>query len=82
MVSPPKRAIKTKQLLHVRTDSANICGYKVPSTLSALEVTILRVPESRFADVLDHATPIFLRDEPLSHCFQPCTTGRRERAFR
>nr|CAD7599648.1 unnamed protein product [Timema genevievae] len=53
-----------------------------PSTLSELEVTILRVPESRFTDVLDHAMPIFLRDEPLSCCLQPCTTGRRERAFR
>jgi hypothetical protein len=40
------------------------------------------VPESRYRDVLDHMTPIFLRDEPLSQCFPPCTTGRRERDYR
>nr|CAD7265773.1 unnamed protein product [Timema shepardi] len=62
----------------VLTDSSQLTS---DSQHLALEVTILRVPESRFADVLDHATPIFLRDEPLSRCFQPCTTGRRERAF-
>jgi hypothetical protein len=40
------------------------------------------VPESHYCDVLDHITPIFLRDEPLSQCFPPCTTGRRECDFR
>ncbi|XP_023715533.1 uncharacterized protein LOC111868792 isoform X1 [Cryptotermes secundus] len=40
------------------------------------------VPESRYCDVLNHITPIFLRDEPLSQCFPPCTTGQRERDFR
>jgi hypothetical protein len=40
------------------------------------------VPEYRHHDVLDHVTKIFLRDEPLSHCFPPCTTGQREREFR
>ncbi|XP_067012013.1 arylalkylamine N-acetyltransferase 1 isoform X2 [Anabrus simplex] len=45
-------------------------------------VVILPVPESRYKDVLDHVTPIFLRDEPLSHCFPVCTNGQRERDFR
>jgi hypothetical protein len=40
------------------------------------------VPESRYHDVLDHITPIFLRDEPLSQCFPYCTTGQREQEFR
>jgi hypothetical protein len=45
-------------------------------------ISVELVPESRYCDVLDHITPIFLRDEPLSQCFPPCTTGQRERDFR
>lgn len=45
-------------------------------------ISVELVPESRYGDVLDHITPIFLRDEPLSQCFPPCTTGQRERDFR
>lgn len=44
-------------------------------------IVILPVPESRYKDVLDHVTPIFLHDEPLSHCFPPCTNGQRARDF-
>ncbi|XP_049768960.1 uncharacterized protein LOC126106647 isoform X1 [Schistocerca cancellata] len=54
-----------------------------PSTAPAADnIVIEPTPESRFQEVLDHVTPIFLRDEPLSHSFPPCTTGRRERDFR
>ncbi|XP_069685493.1 arylalkylamine N-acetyltransferase-like 2 isoform X2 [Periplaneta americana] len=45
-------------------------------------ISIQPVSESYYAEVIDHVTPIFLRDEPLSQCFPPCTTGRRERDFR
>nr|CAD7267820.1 unnamed protein product [Timema shepardi] len=45
-------------------------------------VVVSTVPESRFKDVLDQITPIFLKEEPLSQCFPPCTSGRREREFR
>ena len=40
------------------------------------------MPENCHHNVLDHVTKIFLRDEPLAHCFPPCTTGQREREFR
>jgi len=39
------------------------------------------VPENRHHDVLDHVNKIFLRDEPLAHCFLPCTTGQRQQKF-
>lgn len=45
------------------------------------DIHIQQVPESRYRDVLDHITPIFLQDEPLSQCFPHCTTGQRERDF-
>nr|CAD7413849.1 unnamed protein product [Timema cristinae] len=45
-------------------------------------VVVSTVPEARFKDVLDQITPIFLKEEPLSQCFPPCTSGRREREFR
>nr|CAD7609530.1 unnamed protein product [Timema genevievae] len=45
-------------------------------------VIVSTVPEARFKDVLDQITPIFLKEEPLSQCFPPCTSGRREREFR
>lgn len=54
-----------------------------PSTAPAADhIVIQPTPEARFQEVLDHVTPIFLRDEPLSHSFPACTTGRRERDFR
>jgi hypothetical protein len=56
----------------------SFCTFRSKSGAISLQL----VPESRYCDVLEHITPIFLRDEPLSQCFPPCTTGRRERDFR
>jgi hypothetical protein len=56
----------------------SLCTFRSKSGAISVEL----VPESRYSDVLDHITPIFLRDEPLSQCFPPCTTGQRERDFR
>ncbi|KAJ9585917.1 hypothetical protein L9F63_020425 [Diploptera punctata] len=46
------------------------------------DITVQPVEQDYFQRVLDHVTPVFLKDEPLSHSFPPCTTGKREKAFR
>ena len=46
------------------------------------EITIKAVEKKYFQRILNHMTPIFMRDEPLSSCFPSCTTGKRESDFR
>jgi hypothetical protein len=60
--------VSSRKFFNLRSKSSVIC--------------VQQVPESRYHDVLDHTTSIFLRDEPLSQCFPHCTTGQRERDFR
>jgi hypothetical protein len=65
-------------ILYLSMCFCSLCAFRSKSGPISVEL----VPQSRYCDVLDHITPIFLRDEPLSQCFPPCTTGRRERDFR
>jgi hypothetical protein len=39
------------------------------------------VTENRHHDRLHHVAKIFLRHEPLTQCFPPCTTRQNEREF-
>ena len=51
-------------------------------TICSRNIIVKPVEPDYFHQILNHLIHIFVRDEPLAHCFPPCTTGKREDSLR